>query len=121
MGSVCTTQLLLTLGDGRTFKYAKEAAAYTGVSPQQFSTGGKVTMIGIGKHRGHGRLRANLIRGARAVINSVKARGPKSDLDRWLLGVIERRGENRAAVALANKNVRRAWAIIAHDREFVRQ
>lgn len=121
VGPVCATQLLLALGDGSAFKYGKEAAAYTGTSPMQFSTGGKVTIVGIGKHRGHKRLRANLIQGARSVINSVKLRGPKSDLDHWLLGVIERRGENRAAVALANKNVRRAWAMIAHGREFVSQ
>jgi transposase len=119
IGPVCTTQLLVTLGDGKAFKRSKEASAFVGVSPKQYSTGGKVTMTGIGKHTGHKKLKANLIQGARSVIQKVNSREPVSELDHWLVALIERVGENRAAVALANKNVRRAWAIIAHNRRFI--
>jgi len=118
IGPVCTAQLLVALGDGRAFKRAKDASAFTGTSPKQHSTGGKIVIIGIGKHTGLNPLRPNLIQGARSVIQKVKTRGPKSELERWLADLIERRGDNRAAVALANKNVRRAWAIIRHDRRF---
>lgn len=118
IGPVCTAQLLVALGDGRAFENAKAASAFTGVSPKQYSTGGKIVIVGIGKHVGVNPLRSHLIQGARAVIQRVRTRGPNSDLERWLADLIARRGENRAAVALANKNVRRAWAIIRHERGF---
>lgn len=118
VGPVCTAQLLVALGDGRAFKCAKDAGAFTGTSPKQHSTGGKTVIVGIGKHTGLNPLKPNLIQGARSVIQRVKTKGPKSELEQWLADLIERRGENRAAVALANKNVRRAWAIIRHDRRF---
>lgn len=118
VGPVCTAHLLIALGDGRAFKHAKDASAFAGTSPKQHSTGGKIVIVGIGKHRGLNPLRPNLIQGARSIIQKVKTKGPTSELEQWLAGLIERRGENRAAVALANKNVRRAWAIIRHDRQF---
>lgn len=118
VGPICTAHLLVALGDGCAFSCAKDASAFIGTSPKQHSTGGKATIVGIGKHTGLNPLRPNLIQGARSVIQKVKTRGPNSELEQWLVDLIERRGENRAAVALANKNVRRAWAIIRHDRCF---
>ncbi len=63
-------------------------------------------------------VRCLLIHGARSVVNRCKHKtDPKS---RWLQGLIERRGFNRACVALANKNARTLWALTAHGDEYRR-
>lgn len=120
IGPVCASGLICTLGDASVFKRGKDAAAFIGTSPKQHSSGGKVVMVGISKTTGHKRLRAALIQGARSVIIRLKAKTePYSDKERWLFDLMQRQGENRAAVALANKNVRIAWALIAHQRAYV--
>ena len=83
--------------------------------PRQHSSGGKPTLLGISK-RGDSYLRMLLIHGARAVI-----RVSERKLDQaahWLTGIVNRRNKNVAAVALANKNARIVWALMAHDSEF---
>jgi transposase len=120
IGPVSTSGLICVLGDGSAFKRGKEAAAFIGTSPKQHSSGGKEVVVGISKTTGHKKLRAALIQGARSVILRLAAKGePSSDKERWLAQLIERQGENRAAVALANKNVRTAWALLAHNRQYI--
>jgi transposase len=120
VGPVCASGLICALGDGAAFKRGKDAAAFIGTSPKQHSSGGKVVIVGISKTSGYKTLRAALIQGARSVILKLKAKSePSSEKERWLLQLIERVGENRAAVALANKNVRTAWALSAHNRQYI--
>jgi transposase len=120
LGPVTTSGLICVLGDGSAFKRAKEASAFIGTSPKQHSSGGKEVIIGISKTTGHKKLRAALIQGARSVILRLAAKGePTSEKERWLAQLIERQGENRAAVALANKNVRIAWALLAHKSQYI--
>jgi transposase len=119
VGPVNSLGLYLTLGDrGSSFGHGREASACIGVTPKQYSTGGEVTMLGISKECANKRLRSSLIQGARAVINSLRKRDPKNGLEAWLKGVMERRGEGRAAVALANKTVRLAWAMLHYGEDF---
>lgn len=119
VGEVNALALFLILGkDGSAFKNGREAAACIGVTPKQYSSGGTVTLGGIGKKVGHKRLRANLIQGALAVATQLGRRAPKTSKELWLLRLIERRGLRRAAVALANKTVRTAWSMLHHDQPY---
>jgi len=74
-------------------------------------------LLGISK-RGDVYLRTTLIHGARSVIASVLRQDHPAPRWRWLLELIKRRGVNVAAVALANKNARTAWALLAHERSY---
>jgi len=119
VGPVTALGLYLTLGDaGANFKHGREAAACIGVTPKQFSTGGVVSLGGIGKGMGKGRFRSALIQGALATVSAVDKRGPSTAKEIWLHDLVERRGKRRAAVALANKTVRTAWAMLHHDKEY---
>ena len=112
VGPVNAAGLLCALGDGQAFTKGRQAAAFVGTAPKQHSTGGKVTQTGIDRRGGHSVLRANLVQGAWSVLLRINARGPVSDTERWLGALSERRGERKAVIAMANKTVRRAWAII---------
>tara|TARA_R110001599_G_C12171064_1_gene653202 strand:- start:278 stop:1318 length:1041 start_codon:yes stop_codon:yes gene_type:complete len=119
VGPVNSLGLYLALGDrGSSFNQGREASTCIGVTPKQHSTGGEVTLLGISKQCANKRLRSTLVQGARAVINVLKKRDPKNGLEVWLKGVMVRRGEGRAAVALANKTVRLAWAMLHYGDDF---
>ncbi|MGK0372155.1 MAG: transposase [Glaciecola sp.] len=119
IGPVNALELLLTLGNqGISFSNGREASACIGLTPKQYSTGGVVVLGGIGKKVGKKRLRANLIQGALSVVQVVNKRLPKNDKERWLKSLIIRLGLRRAAVALANKTVRTAWAMLAHGEDY---
>jgi transposase len=86
---------------------ANDASAYIGVTPKQYSSGGKVSMKGIDKVGGNKAFRANLFMGARAVIKALPEK-PRTNKEQWLIPLIKRVGEKRACIALANKTVRTA-------------
>ncbi|WP_144138101.1 IS110 family transposase [Paraburkholderia sp. BCC1884] len=108
VGRLTATALVATIGDAKTFKSGREFAAFLGLVPRQNGTGGKVRLGSISR-RGDPYLRTLLIHGARSVMYHAKL--PSA----WLKGLRERRPANVAAVALANKMARTAWAILAHD------
>ena len=118
IGPVCSVLLYATLGTGEAFANGRQFSAYLGLTPKQFSSGGKVNLVGISKRVANRRLRAVLIQGARAYVYHMKE--PKTTKDRWLWAIIERSGKCKAAVALANKNVRTAWAMLTQDTEYQR-
>jgi len=86
-----------------------------GVVPRQSSSGGKAILLGMSK-RGDSYLRTLLIQGARSAI--VAARRRNDSRNGWLTNLVSRRHANIAAVALANKNVRTVWTLLAHGRDF---
>ena len=116
VGRISAVLLYSTLGTGEAFKNGREYSAYLGLTPKQYSSGGKVNLVGISKHIANKRLRSILIQGARAYIHRAKI--GDSPKDRWLLALVERAGAGKAAVALANKNVRTAWALLTQGTEY---
>jgi transposase len=115
IGPLTASALVASIGDPKNFKNGRQAAAWIGVVPRQDSTGGKTKLLGISKH-GDAYLRTLLIHGARSVLRHVEHRPDQADS--WLARLVARRNRNVAAVALANKNARIAWALLAHQRDF---
>ncbi len=114
LGPITASAIVATVGDAREFKNGRQLAAWLGLVPRQHSSGGKQNLLGISK-RGDTYLRTLLIHGARAVIRFAEN---KLEPDSWLKKVMARRNKNVAAVALANKNARIVWALLAKDRLF---
>ena len=109
VGPLTATALVAAVGAQR-FKNGRELSAYLGLVPRQHSSGGKTVLLGITK-RGDRYLRTLLIHGARSALRQCKLKGDaRSD---WARRISATRGPNVAAVALANKNARVLWALLA--------
>ena len=117
IGPVAAVTLYARIGDGRAFKNGREAAAWIGVTPQQYSTGGVANIGHIRKKHVDKQTRAMLLQGAKSVV--YKRKPPTTAKARWLQDLIHRRGEGIAAVALVNKNIRTAWAMLTRGEEYV--
>lgn len=115
IGPLTASALVASISDARSFKNGRELAAWLGLVPRQHSSGGKVLLQGISK-RGDVYLRTLMIHGARSVIRVVENK--TTPVARWSAGVMARRHKNIAAVALANKNARVVWALLAHRRDY---
>lgn len=113
VGLLTATAAVATMGDPGAFRSGREFAAFLGLVPQHSGTGGRVRLLGISK-RGDRYLRTLFIHGARAAIHHSKQPSP------WVLRLLKRRPKNVASVALANKNARTMWALLAHDRRYER-
>lgn len=114
IGPITASALVASIGDAKSFDNGRQVAAWLGLVPKQHSSGGKQNLLGISK-RGDTYLRTMLIHGARAAIYWAEK---KPDTCSWINRIVSRRNKNVAAVALANKNARIVWALLAHDREF---
>jgi len=115
IGPLTASALVATIGDARQFENARQLAAWLGLVPRQHSSGSKPMLLGISK-RGDSYLRTLLIHGARSVVRVAERKGDEGQ--NWLTQLIDRRHKNVAAVALANKNARIVWALLAHDRYY---
>ena len=116
VGPISAVLLYATLGSGEAFSSGREFSAYLGLTPKQYSSGGKTNLVGISRYVANKRLRAVLVQGARAYIHRVKE--PKTAKDKWLVALVDRAGYGKASVALANKNVRTAWAMLTQGTEY---
>jgi len=120
VGPLVATALVASVGTGEQFSKGRQMAASIGLTPRQHSSGGKDRLLGISK-RGDVYLRSILIHGARSVVSHAKHKEDR--LSRWVTEISRRRHPNVAAVALANKTVRMAWAMMRngsdYDPEFV--
>ena len=115
VGGVSATAIVAMVGNGREFKSSRQFAAWLGLVPGQYSSGGK-TRLGRITKAGDPYLRSLLIMGARSVLNAAK---DKTDsLSRWARALEERRGYWKAVVAIAAKNARMAWAMLTKGDAF---
>ncbi len=110
--------IALACGEAGVFKTGRDAAACIGVTPIQHSSGGKTQIGSIGKHVKNSSMRSSLIVGAMSVVQQICKRKPRTAKEQWLKQLIERRGKKCAAVALANKTVRTAFAMLTQGTEY---
>ena len=115
VGPLTATALVAAVGDASAFRNGRELAAWLGLVPRQHSTGGRTRLLGISK-RGDRYVRCLLIHGARAALRWAGRREDRRS--GWAKSVEARRGRNIAVVALANKNARAAWAVLAKESNF---
>ena len=116
VGPTIATALIAAIGKGETFGHGRDLAAWLGLVPRQFTTGGRPKLLGISK-RGNRYLRKLLIHGARAALPHVAERD--TPLGRWAKALLERAHPNVAIVAFANKLARIAWAVLRRGEGFV--
>jgi len=115
VGPTTATALLAMIGNGHEFKCGRQFAAWLGLTPGQYSSGGK-TRLGRITKAGDAYLRTLLILGARALLNAAKNK--TDSVSRWAIALETRRGYWKAVVAIAAKNARMAWAMLARGESF---
>ena len=125
MGPLTAMALVSNVGDAKQFKNGRQMAAYLGLTPKEYSSGGKQRLSGITK-RGNRQVRTLLVLAAHAAILGITRRKVDkhgqpirlSRLDRWILALKDKIGMFKATVALANKMSRIAWVILAKEEHF---
>jgi transposase len=115
VGAIVASALVAAVGQAESFERGRDLAAWLGLVPRQFTTGGKPKLLGISK-RGNKYLRRQLIHGARAALPYVAERD--TPLGRWAKGLASRAHRNVAIVAFANKLARIAWAVLRRGERF---
>jgi len=115
VGPVTATALIAAVGNASTFRKGRNLAAWMGIVPGEYSTGGKQKLLGISK-RGNKYLRTLFIQGARSVVQQRHKQAP--GLSSWLAQLLARAHQNVVIVALANKLVRMAWAVLCKNERY---
>lgn len=115
VGPMIATALLATVGDASQFANGRQMAVSLGLTPKQNSSGGKEKLLGISK-RGDSYVRCLLVHGARSMISASK--GKEDRLSQWVTRIASTRHPNVAAVAMANKTARIAWAMIRNGSNY---
>ncbi len=114
-GPLVSTATVAAIGNGSAFRRGRDFAAWVGVVPRQYSTGGKQKLFGISK-RGNIYLRRMRIHGARAVLLRVKY--DTAGFGQWVHRLAQRAPRNKVVVAIANKLARMAWAVLSSGQDY---
>ena len=115
IGPLVATAIVAAIGNGAAFHKGREFAAWLGIVPRQYSTGGKARLYGISK-RGNNYLRKILIHGARAVV--LRSKRDRIAMGAWMTALEARAPRNVLIVATANKLARIAWAVLSSGKEY---
>jgi len=115
VGEQVATGIVASVPDPRLFKNSRNFAAWLGLVPRQYTTGGNIRLGRITK-RGDKYLRMCLVHGARAVV--AKLRDKTDKVSCWVRDLIERRGYLRAVVALAARNARLIWTLMIKQEDY---
>jgi transposase len=115
VGPVTATALIAAVGNGSDFQKGRNPAAWMGIVPRECSTGGKQKSLGISKW-GNAYLRTLFVQGARSVVQQRHKQAP--GLSHWLAQLLARAHQNVVIVALANKLVRMAWAVLCKNERY---
>lgn len=116
IGPLISTAIVAAIGKGEVFDRGRDFAAWLGLVPRQFSTGGR-TILGRISKRGNNYLRMLLVQAANVILMRPH-RWDAIGLGPWLRGVVSRMPHNKAAVALANKLARTAWSVLRHGKKY---
>lgn len=115
IGRITATAIVSAISDAKLFKSGRELSAWLGLVPRQSSSGNKQRLLGISK-RGDSYLRSLLVHGARSAL--YRKTDKENPRDKWAIDLKERRGSNKACVAIANKNARVIWAMLSRAEEY---
>lgn len=115
IGPLTDTAFLAAIGDPHLLKNGRHLSAFLRLLPRQHASGRKCGLGHLSK-RGDVYLRTLLIHGGRAVLRNVS--GKTNGRSRWIQRLVDRRGKNIAAVAVANKNARILWAPLAKEKPY---
>lgn len=117
IGVIVATAFFAVVGDVRRFPSGRHLASYLGLTPRERSSGSRRRLGGISK-RGDAYLRMLLVHGARSVLCHASRAKSHDQLRSWALNLLGRTKHNKAAVALANKLTRIAWAVLKNGRPY---
>lgn len=117
VGPKTATAIVAMIGNGNQFKNGRQLSAYLGLVPRQCSSGGKERLLGITK-RGDGYIRGLLIHGARSLLVHQRKKSDRANRMQWLIRKADERGDNKAVVAMANKQARIIWSVLAGKDEY---
>ena len=115
IGPVTATALVAAIGNGTAFRRGRDLAAWVGMVTREYTTGGKQKLLGISK-RGNSYLRRLFVQGARSVMQH-RNKQPAA-LSNWLAQLVARAHQNVVIVALANKLLRMAWAVLSKNETY---
>jgi transposase len=115
VGPLVGSALVAAIGNGAAFRRGRDLAAWLGLVPKQYSTGGKTKLLGISK-RGNRYLRTMFIHGARAAVIRLRREGTR--IGQWMDGLEARAHRNVLVVALANKLARISWAVLSSGESY---
>jgi transposase len=115
VGPVTATALIGAVGNASAFAKGRDLSAWMGIVPGEHSSGGKQKLLGITK-RGSKYLRRLFVQGARSVLQQRDKQAP--GLREWLAQLLGRTHQNKVVVALANKLVRTAWAVLRKNESY---
>jgi transposase len=115
VGPVVATALVAAVDDGRHFESGRALAAWIGLVPRQYTTGGKPRLGGIGNRANH-YLRRQLVHGARSALLRIARYDDRHS--KWAQALQARAGHNKTLVAMANKTARMAWAMLRNGENY---